>query len=202
MDGIPKNIFHFKKELTNILSAFVHYRPDMRYVKNMAFLAGTLLFYCSEFDTFNCFLNLVHDFHFPILFEGVLADFKLRVDKFDGYFKEHLPELFGHFEGLEIKTAYFLSDWLLSLFTKCLDFQVASRVWDNFLIEGEVFAFKTGIAFLAYHQQQFLQSTHAEIKNILRNGNTQEESIFSAMSLHLKKSDILMQSKESFSLLE
>ena len=34
--------------LERILTAFVHYRPDLRYVKNMAFLAGTLLNYCDE----------------------------------------------------------------------------------------------------------------------------------------------------------
>jgi hypothetical protein len=61
-----------------------------------------------------------------------------------------MPELFTHFEGLEIKTHLFLTVWLLSMFTKCLPFEVAARVWDNFLLEGEVFAFKTGIAFLAY----------------------------------------------------
>ena len=150
--------------------AFAHYRPDLRYVKNMAFLAGTLLYYCEEFDAFKCFVNLVHDHYFPIMFEGIVSDFKLRIHQFDIHFKQHLPDLFEHFEGLEIETAFFLSDWLLSLFTKCLDFKVACRVWDNFLIEGEVFAFKTGIAFLAFYQQWFLQQTHAEIINYLRTG--------------------------------
>ena len=93
---------------------------------------------------------MVHDHYFPQFFEGVVSDFRLRIVQFDKYFNAHLPELFAHFQGLEIDTAVFLTDWLLSLFTKCLTFEVASRVWDNFLLEGEVFAFKTGIAFLAY----------------------------------------------------
>ena len=87
------------------MTAFVHYRPDLRYVKNMAFLAGKLLYYCEdEKDTFICFANLVHDHYFPVFIEGILSDFQLRVSKFDKYFKDHLPDLFDHFDSLEIKT--------------------------------------------------------------------------------------------------
>ena len=60
----------FYKTLENILVAFVHYRPDVPYVKNMAFLAGMILTNCDEFDCFKCFVNLVHDHYFPKFFES------------------------------------------------------------------------------------------------------------------------------------
>ena len=49
----------------------------------MAFLAGTFLCYCDEYESFRCFVNLVHDYYFPQFFEGVVADFKIRIDQFD-----------------------------------------------------------------------------------------------------------------------
>ena len=136
----------------NILVAFAHYRPDLKYIDSMAFVAGTFLIFCSEFDSFRCFVCLIHDHYFMHFFEGAIQNFTLRKRLFDQYFEKHLPELYDHFQGLEILTEYFLTDWLLSLFTKCLSFDVATRVWDNFLLQGEVFAFKTGIAFLAYFE--------------------------------------------------
>lgn len=40
-------------------------------------------------------------------------------------------------------------DWFLSLFTYCFDdVDLISRIWDNFLLEGEIFAFKVALAII------------------------------------------------------
>jgi Rab-GTPase-TBC domain len=59
-----------------------------------------------------------------------------------------MPELFKHFETLDITTDLFLIDWMLTLYSKILDIGVVSRIWDNFMLDGEIFAIKTGLALL------------------------------------------------------
>jgi hypothetical protein len=42
-------------------------------------------------------------------------------------------------------------DWFLSLFTDCFDdVDLVSRIWDNFLLEGEIFAFKVALAIMVF----------------------------------------------------
>ena len=51
-----------------------------------------------------------------------MSDVKLRVALFEQYFKQNLPDLFEHFEFLEIETAFYLTDWMLTCFVNVLDF--------------------------------------------------------------------------------
>ena len=71
-----------------------------------------------------------------------------------------LPELHAHFQALEIETAFFLTDWMLTGFVKNLDFQIACRLWDNLILDGEVFLFRTGLALLTYFESTFLKQCH------------------------------------------
>lgn len=82
-----ENEFARKKDsLMNLVLSFLVYRPDVGYVKNMSFLAGTLLAYCEEASAFICFANFVHQPLFIKLFRGYIQDIKLRIDIFDAYF--------------------------------------------------------------------------------------------------------------------
>lgn len=77
----------------HLILAFLIYRPDVGYVKYLSFLAGTLLVYCDEANAFICFANFVHESIYVKLFRGYIQDIKLRIDLFDSYFKDKLPEL-------------------------------------------------------------------------------------------------------------
>jgi hypothetical protein len=74
-----------------------------------------------------------------------------------------LPELFKHFEAVDLTTDLFLVDWLLTLYSKNVDIETAGRIWDNFLLDGEIFAIKTGLAILVYFESRFLKETHFKI---------------------------------------
>lgn len=59
-----------------------------------------------------------------------------------------MPDLYKHFETLDITTDLFLIDWLSTLYTKNMEPEIASRIWDNFMLDGEIFAIKAGLALL------------------------------------------------------
>ena len=42
-----------------------------------------------------------------------------------------------------------------------------SRLWDNFLLEGEIYMFKVAIAYLKYYQLELKMSTFNEVMGIL-----------------------------------
>jgi len=104
------------------------------------------------------------------------------MDQFDKYFRELLPDLYRHFDALDLTSDLFLIEWMLTLYSKQLDIEIASRLWDNFLLDGEIFAIKTGLAILKIFEKSFLkQSSYSIIKQLrdMHQGGIDEERLFS-----------------------
>jgi hypothetical protein len=59
--------------------------------------------------------------------------------------KSNLPSLDEHFENLNISPKMYLVEWFLTLFTKSLNPDLVSRVWDIFFIEGALTLYKAAI---------------------------------------------------------
>ena len=88
---------------------------------------------------------------------------------FDLVFAKTIPDLYEHFQFLEIETAYYLPDWLLSCTRSVLSYRDASRVIDCFLIDGIDYMFKVCLGLLLYYESEMLKSTHYQIKDRLKN---------------------------------
>ncbi len=63
----------------------------------------------------------------------------------------------------------FFTVWMQTLFLKAIDFKIATRILDNFFLDGELFVFKAGIAVLTYFESKFLKLPKFEIESILVN---------------------------------
>jgi hypothetical protein len=74
-----------------------------------------------------------------------------------------MPDLYSHFEALDLTTDLYLIDWMLTLYTKNVDIDIVSRIWDNFMLDGEIFAIKTGLAILIYFESRFQKESHFKI---------------------------------------
>lgn len=61
-----------------------------------------------------------------------------------------MPDLFDHFRSFQIDLNLFVTVWMQTIFLKVLDFKIATRVLDNYFLDGEIFVFKTGLALLIY----------------------------------------------------
>jgi hypothetical protein len=79
-----------------------------------------------------------------------------------------MPDLAKHFETIDITADLFLIDWMLTLYSKLLDLDIVSRIWDNFLLDGEVFAIKVALALLKYKESQLMNQSYYRIIRILR----------------------------------
>lgn len=64
---------------------------------------------------------------------------------------------------------------------------MAGRIWDNMILDGEIFAFKTGLAILAYFQSKFLKQCHFQIKEMLSNmrGLVDEYELFAIIETQI-----------------
>ena len=118
----------------------------------MGNLAGVLSLYMSEYESMQSFCNLVHSYHFLPLFKGDMREIEWRVRFFDENLSRILPLVYNHFKALDLSSEIFLIKWFMTLFSNLFPINMLARVWDNFLLEGEIYMFKCSIAYLKYFQ--------------------------------------------------
>lgn len=144
-------------ELHRVLDAYVCYRPDIGYVQGMSYLAAILLLYLDDYMAFTCLANLlnrpVHMAFYKM--EGELQQF---ISLFETIFKRSLPDLYNHFEVIGLTSDMYLLDWVLTIFSKSLPLDTATRLWDVYIFEGQSFFFRASIGILKYAQEHILKN--------------------------------------------
>ena len=58
--------------------------------------------------------------------------------------------------------------WLLTLYTNHLNERLVGRIWDCFILEGEIFAFKVGIVILKYFEVELKMLNYRGILEFLK----------------------------------
>jgi hypothetical protein len=130
-----------------LLAAHVSYRPEPGYVQGMSFLAATLLLSLEGAAAFAALANLLGGERY---YKGGYApQLPGRYgDAFEEAFGANLPLLQRHFEAHGVSRDLYLVDWRLSLFCRALQLDVAVRVWDCYLREGEVYFVRASLGLL------------------------------------------------------
>ncbi|XP_018007619.1 uncharacterized protein LOC108665381 [Hyalella azteca] len=146
----------YHASLDRVLQSYVRCRPDIGYVQGMSFLAATLLLNMPESDAFIAFANLLSK---PLL----QAFFSLHEKKMLAYYRTHsslvaslLPVLHAHLQKLQVTPDLYLLDWVLSLFTRSLPLDAASRIWDVFIRDGDEFFFRAACGVLKLYECELL----------------------------------------------
>lgn len=143
--------------LHSLLAAYVCYRPDVGYVQGMSFIAAVLILNMEAADAFVCFANLLNR-------PCHMAFFRLNQPLMQAYYatyndllKENLPKIYDHFNSTTLTPDLYLLDYIYTVFTKAMGLDLACRVWDVFLRDGEQFLFRTALGVLHLCQDSLLQ---------------------------------------------
>lgn len=142
--------------LHSLLAAYVCYRPDVGYVQGMSFIAAVLILNMDAPDAFVCFANLLnrpcHRAFYSLdqpLMEAYYATYKALL-------RENLPKLCEHLDSCRLTPDLYLLDWVYTIYAKAMSLDLASRIWDVFLRDGDEFLFRTAIGVLKLSQDQLL----------------------------------------------
>jgi hypothetical protein len=137
----------WETKLRTLLASYCSYRPDAGYVQGMSFIGAMLLLNMDASPAFVCLANMLHP---PRYFSGgYTPDISPRnLAAYTACFRSNLPLLCRHFEKHDVSHDMYLVDWRLSVFCRVLPLDVAVRVWDCFLREGEAFFIRCAIGLL------------------------------------------------------
>jgi hypothetical protein len=103
----------------------------------------------DRYLVFQALANLMQRHHlyaFYTMDPGTLAPY---YDAFDRLLAATDPLLAAHLAECGIHCEMYLLGWFQTVFTKCLPFGAAARVWDVFLLEGVPFLYRFAIALLS-----------------------------------------------------
>ena len=68
--------------------------------------------------------------------------------------------MYNHFKALDLSSDLFIIDWFLSLYGNInLEDDFVARIWDNFFLEGEIYAVKVGLALIEFFQLELKMSS-------------------------------------------
>ncbi|XP_054279659.1 TBC1 domain family member 14-like [Macrosteles quadrilineatus] len=140
-----------------LLAAYVCYRPDVGYVQGMSFIAAVLILNMEAADAFVCFANLLDQPCHRAFFHLSQPHMQAYYSTYDHLFRENLPELYSHFTNTTLTPDLYLLDWIYTVFTKTMNLDLACRVWDVFLRDGDEFLFRTALGVLHLCQDILLQ---------------------------------------------
>ncbi|CAO3590506.1 unnamed protein product [Absidia cylindrospora] len=157
--------------LRKVLQAYIGYRSDLQYIRGASFLAGMLLLNMGTYDAFLSLSNLIHNS--PVLaalYNSDEARVKGYFKVFNVIFAEHMPKLYLHFKNLSLTPDNYLPDWLMTLFSSIIPLGLSSRLWDIFLLEGDMILFKTGLVVLKYLEPLLWGGGFSETVRILNMG--------------------------------
>ena len=81
---------------------------------------------------------------------------------------QFLPKLSHHLEAENIHISMFVTQWLLTLYTSTFPFELVSRVWDCFLVEGWKVVYRVMLSLLEFASKDLLDLQFEHILNYFR----------------------------------
>ncbi|XP_066586252.1 TBC1 domain family member 14-like [Prorops nasuta] len=172
------------ENLQGILAAYSVYRPDVGYVQGMSFIGAVLSLNMEAADAFTCFANLLNN-------PCHRAAFTLDQKRMNNYYKvyssalaQKLPKIFSHFTIAGLSPDLYLLDWLYTIYAKAMPLDVACRVWDVFLRDGDEFLFRTALGVLHLYQEELLKMDFVHGAQFLTRlpETLQAEALFNSIS--------------------
>ncbi|CAG2165478.1 unnamed protein product [Oppiella nova] len=146
----------YHEVLSELLGAYVTYRPDIGYAQGMSFLAAMLLLNMESESAFVCLANLLNRELLVSFFRVNQPVMNAYYKTFEEFFAENLPKLYKHFNEQKLSPDLYLVDYIYTLFSRSLPLDIASRIWDLFLRDGEEFIFRAALGILSMYYEVLL----------------------------------------------
>lgn len=149
---------HYEFALRDVLEAFLYLKPDVGYSQGMSFLAAVLLLNMDPPEAFSCFVNmLLHKSCFLHFFKIKMPEVRFYLTVHDRLFAEEMPALSAHFKNEGVESDLYMINWVMSLYCRALPLDLVARIWDVYVLDGDVAIFRSALGILRLHQAQLLK---------------------------------------------
>ncbi|GAA6055176.1 hypothetical protein JCM3770_002220 [Rhodotorula araucariae] len=135
-------------DLMELLVAWTVYeKATPQYPEGLAFPAALLLLNMPPPEAFVCLVNLVHK-SFLRSFYGDPEELEAYYRVFDTLLADAMPKIYANFSAQVVRPSLYLFPWLTTLYGAFLPLDLATRIMDVFLLEGDSFPFRVALVLL------------------------------------------------------
>ena len=165
-------------KIGNILKSISFIHSELNYCQGMNYIAAFLLNITNnEEESFYLFLSILIQTEYGKLFEKDLEKLKKYFYVFERVVCICLPELYMHFKERNIDVSYFISPWLITLFTNnYINIKdrnnpiILLKVFDLFIFSGWKSIIKIGITLLKNYESKLMSLGQEDLLKYLISG--------------------------------
>mmetsp|Transcript_6308 Transcript_6308/g.9365 ORF Transcript_6308/g.9365 Transcript_6308/m.9365 type:complete len:271 (-) Transcript_6308:1547-2359(-) len=154
--------------LFNILKSYASLDPSTGYCQEMSFIAAYLLMnMLTEELAFWAFVEVMFQKNWREVLSSDLSKFKAMVTEFERTLEERLPRVKAHFKK-ENLSCYVFQPFLTTICTYNVPEDLATRVMDWFLLDGENVVYSFLVSVLKVSEHKILNMSGEELYKYLR----------------------------------
>ena len=168
------NIYYNK--LYHILTGFSNFNKDIGYAQGLNFLAAHIIYiFEDEIDEFTFLDAMVHKFELDKILDNKINNefFEKKLKNINNYLEKQLPKLNKFLSDNKLNMEFFITNWILTLFSDSMETEFLIIIWDYLIIFGLKFFKYFILNVLILFESEILNSSPNNItyikKNILRN---------------------------------
>ncbi|XP_076007501.1 rab GTPase-activating protein 1-like isoform X2 [Genypterus blacodes] len=144
--------------LYKICKAYSVYDEEIGYCQGQSFLAAVLLLHMPEEQAFCVLVKIMYDYGLRALYKNNFEDLHCKFYQLERLMQEQLPDLWSHFQDLNLEAHMYASQWFLTLFTAKFPLCMVFHITDLLLCEGLNIIFNVALALLKTSKEDLLQA--------------------------------------------
>ena len=187
--------------LRRVLRAYSVIDPEVGYCQGMNFISAMFIIFMSEEEAFWLLEKVMNQPPCKMrgLFGSGMAEAREVLFIAEKLISQFLPKLASHLEKENIHITMYATQWLLTLYSSTFPFDLVTRIWDCFLLEGWKIAYRVMLAILALSEQHLLGMKFEEVLGYLKEVSNKwhsERIMQAAFSIPLKTKHLEKWKKE------
>lgn len=154
-------------DLRQILLAWaVFWRERPYYPKGSSFLAALFLINMPPPDAFLSLVNISRKSCLSYFYNNKQAEMESFYRIFDTLLADSMPKVFRNFQLRQIKPSIYLKPWISTVYIRFLPVELATRIMDIFVLEGDSFLFRIALSLLETLEARLFNPDPHEIELI------------------------------------
>ncbi|ORY82308.1 rab-GTPase-TBC domain-domain-containing protein [Leucosporidium creatinivorum] len=160
-------------ELVDVLLAYTMYASSVslrppRYPVGIACPAAMLLVNMPVVDAWVSLVNLVNKSYLKSFYSEDTEECEAYCRIFDTLLADSMPKIYENFSKEVVRPALYLAPWLTSVYVRFLPLDLATRIFDIFLLEGDSFLFRVALVLLQILEPRLFNPVQAELDAVFK----------------------------------
>ncbi|XP_076133924.1 rab GTPase-activating protein 1-like isoform X1 [Alosa pseudoharengus] len=144
--------------LYKICKAYSVYDEEIGYCQGQSFLAAVLLLHMPEEQAFCVLVKIMYEYGLRALYKNNFEELHCKFYQLERLMQEQIPELWSHFQEMNLEAHMYASQWFLTLFTAKFPLCMVFHITDLLLCEGLNIIFNVALALLKTSKEDLLQA--------------------------------------------